>query len=341
MDNRIYVGIDVHKQTFAVTELEVELPCKTYTMPADAKALGQRLKRKYPDKEIYSAYEAGYFGFGIHRELMAAGIKNIVVHPAAILVNHKDRFKTDRRDSRKIAAQLSSGMLKGIYVPTEQEEVGRLLCRTRRKFAKQQVRLSNQVTAALVQFGCLPADYSGRMTQTVALQAIRHSHYREQIKTGLIPLLQSLEETRQQIAAITKGIKVQAKNNPLVDIYYSAPGIGMLSAANLAFELGDMSRFRNERQIFSYTGLTPKEHSSGDTIRRYRISRLGPGWLRGLLVECAWAAIKYDEHLKQKYLALKHKTGNYNIAIVGVARRLIGQLRACAMKGVKYGLDIK
>ncbi len=42
----------------------------------------------------------------------------------------------------------------------------------------------------------------------------------------------------------------------------SAPGIGFLAARVLSNELGNMSQFDNERQLFSYTGLTPSEYKA-------------------------------------------------------------------------------
>jgi len=66
-----------------------------------------------------------------------------------------------------------------------------------------------------------------------------------------------------QIKKLDEELKQQAREDPNEKIYRSAPGIGPLGARILANELGDMSQFNNERQLFSYTGLTPGEHSSG------------------------------------------------------------------------------
>ena len=59
-----------------------------------------------------------------------------------------------------------------------------------------------------------------------------------------------------QIKKLDEELKQQAQEDPNEKIYRSAPGIGPLGARILSNELGDMSQFNNERQLFSYTGLT-------------------------------------------------------------------------------------
>ena len=103
----------------------------------------------------------------------------------------------------------------------------------------------------------------------------------------------------------------------------------------LSNELGDMSQFKNERQLFSYTGLTPSEYSSGENIRKGRISRQGNSRVRGILVEIAWRAIKKDKALAKFFERLYPHTGKKR-AIVAVARKFIGRIRAAFRQKQNY-----
>ena len=118
-------------------------------------------------------------------------------------------------------------------------------------------------------------------------------------------------------------------------ILQSIPGIGPISSRILSTELGDVSRFSSEKDLFSFTGLTPSEYSSGDNVRRGHISRQGPGRLRDILVEISWRAIKDDSELQGLYERIKARRGA-KIAIVAVARHLIGRVRACLRQGKVY-----
>ena len=124
---RIDVGIDVHKETYTVTCLCQRPMVKTATVPADPVRLAESLPRWFPGARIFSAYEAGFSGFVLHRVLTTAGITNIVVNPASVAVAANDKVKTDRRDAKKLARDLADGRLRGIYVPTTAEELARLL----------------------------------------------------------------------------------------------------------------------------------------------------------------------------------------------------------------------
>ena len=90
-------------------------------------------------------------------------------------------------------------------------------------------------------------------------------------------------------------LKIQADEDKTLQlIYESIPGIGLIHARQLANELGDMKQFKNEKQIFSFTGLTPSEHSSGENIRQGHITRQGNSTLRKILIEASWIAVTKD-----------------------------------------------
>src|SRR6516164_11694384 len=88
-------------------------------------------QRWLPGATLSSASEAGFSGFVLHRALTTAGITNLVVNPASVAVAANDRVKTDRRDAKKLAIDLADGRLRGISIPTEAEELARLLPRPR------------------------------------------------------------------------------------------------------------------------------------------------------------------------------------------------------------------
>src|SRR5215468_1442469 len=152
---RVYVGIDVHKATYTVTCVCQRRIVKTATVPADPASLAGSLPRWFPGATLSAAYEAGFSGFVLHRALTQAGITNIVVHPASVAVAANDKVKTDRRDAKKLAIDLADGRLRGIYVPTEAEELARLLPRTRAQLVAHRATLTRQIKAKLHQFGLI------------------------------------------------------------------------------------------------------------------------------------------------------------------------------------------
>ena len=96
-----------------------------------------------------------------------------------------------------------------------------------------------------------------------------------------------------------------------------------------------MKQFRNEKQLFSFTGLTPSEYSSGEHTRQGNITRQGNSILRKILIEAAWVAITIDPSLMEVFNRLSSTRGKKR-SIVGVARRLVGRIRSCVLTGTLY-----
>jgi transposase len=220
--------------------------------------LGQQLHKYFPGAEIHSAYEAGFSGFGLHRELHRQGIKSIVVHAAAIEVAANSRVKTDKRDVRKIAEQLEAGRLRGIRIPSEAQEAARLLSRTRSQLVRQRTQSQNCIRMKAHQFGLIGQDDRRRMTHSLVAELLETSKS-EEFRWTVISHQRVWKALDQEIAELESRLRAQAAADPYEATYRSVPGVGLVSARILSNELGDLSQFANERQLFSYTGLTPAE----------------------------------------------------------------------------------
>jgi transposase len=130
---------------------------------------------------------------------------------------------------------------------------------------------------------------------------------------------------------------VQARADAALEsIYRSGPGIGRIGARVLSNELGNPAkRFHNERELFKYTGLTPSEHSSEDHVRRGNISRQGSARIRHILVEAAWKSLVIDRAMQVAFDRIAVRSGRKR-AIVAIARKLIGRMRACFRVSIPY-----
>src|SRR5215510_15744874 len=153
---RVYVGVDVHKETYTVTCVCHTQIVKTATVPAEPASLAASLLQWFPGATLTSAYEAGFSAFVLHRALTQVGITNIVVNPASMAVAANDKVKTDRRDAKKLAIDLADGRLRGISIPTEAEDLARLLPRTRAQIVEHRATMTRQSKAKLHPFGLMP-----------------------------------------------------------------------------------------------------------------------------------------------------------------------------------------
>ena len=333
----VYVGVDVHKETYTVTCVCNKQIVKTATVQADPAGLAASLLRWLPGATLYSAYEAGFSAFVLHRALTTAGITNIVVNPASVAVAANDKVKTDRRDAKKLAIDVADGRLRGISVPTEEEELARLLPRTRAQIVEHRATIARQIKAKLHQFGLI-APASRRMISNRYLREIAAWSLPPELRVSLTLLAEQWRFATRQLIEIRRLLREQAAAQAdLETVYRSVPGIGAVVARTLATELGDMTRFANERALFSYTGLTPSAYASGPAVRRGHMSRQGSGRVRHVRIETAWRALPRDKVLQEIFDRIAATRGKKR-AIVAIARRLTGRIRACFRHGTTYAV---
>lgn len=339
-DKSVFVGIDVHKNKYAVAVvIDGEVALKVGSMPADPPKLIEFLKKRFPSNPIKSVYEAGFSGFVLDRALRAAGIANIVINAASIEVAANNKVKTDKRDAIKMALHLSRDMLRGIRVPSLEEELARLLTRTRAQLVKERSRLGIQIKSKLMQFGAIAAE-DKRVMNVKLLAEMKKLKLPRELAIAVSALAELWEKCHEQVEDMNLEIALQAqKDSKLERIYQSVPGIGPIIGRTLANELGDMRQFPSEKELYSFVGLTPSEHSSGEgPAKRGHITKQGSGLLRGMLVEAAWMAKGKDPDLEKIYNRLKVTRGGKR-AIVAVARRLVGRVRACLRGEKTYELS--
>jgi transposase len=337
---KIYLGIDVHKKTYAVAAVCEKIVVKKATLSASPEGLVAFCKKYFPGASIESAYEAGFSGFHLHRLLEKNGIKNLVVHAAGIEIAIGDKVKTDKRDSLKIATQLEARRLKGIHVPSEEREGKRAITRLRDTIVKHRTATASQIKALLHQHGLI-APTAKKQVCAKWIEGLKKLPMRDDIRYALNHLVDMWQQLTVRIKEVNAKMSQQAAEDvELERIYRSTPGIGPIGARVLANEVEDMSYFENERQLFSYTGLTPSEHSSGGHVRKGHISRQGKTMIRKILVLAAWRAIQLNPQLRATYDRISMKAGGKK-AIVAIARRLIGHMRACFRKQCFYKTERK
>jgi len=330
----VYIGIDVHKKSYTVVARVGGEIVKKWTTAASPQALAQQILKYFAGANIYTAYEAGFSAFVLHRELEKNGIQNKVVNAAGIEVASNNRVKTDKRDALKLATLLEANRLKGIRIPSEEEEAHRILSRTRKQLVEDRISVKNKIRMKFHQFGVIAANENSTMTHALVEELLKNAPSNE-LRIAINAYRRIWKSLDEEIKKIEDELKVQAKEDPNEKTYQSVPGVGPQSARVLSNELGNMSQFKNERELFSYTGLTPSEYSSGEKVAKGHITHQGNNHVRGILIEIAWRVIEKDPALGEFFNSLFPRTGKTK-AIVAVARKLIGRIRAAFRKREEY-----
>lgn len=330
----IYVGIDVHLKSWSVAVLSEHSVLKKFRQNPDAETLHTFLATNYPGASYYSVYEAGFCGFWIHTKLTTLGINNMVVNPADVPTMSKEKLqKTDAVDCGKLARELRSGSLKGIYVPGVETLEMRSLIRLRNSIVKDSTRAKNRIKSLLRFHGVeIPEQF---MRYSIGNWSKRFLKWLKEVQLSteygrktLDFHIEQFERLRGMLLQETRVIRTISRTAPFsewIRLLTSVPGIGMITAISLLVELDDITRFKNADQLASYIGLIPMCHSSGEkegvgdiTIRKHAM-------LRCYLIEAAWIAIRKDPTMTMAYEDYR-KRMNPQKSIVKIARKLVNRI---------------
>ena len=287
-----YIGFDVSAETIVIAEAR---PGRDHardlgTIPYRLEAVAQWVHRQADAATLLICYEAGPTGFGLARHLHALGVACEVIAPGLIPHKATDRVKTDRRDGRKLAEDLRAGSLTPIHLPHADEEAFRDLVRARASAVEDRRRVRQRMKSTLLRWD---------IHRPEGLLAWG-SRYRQWIRT-LTPApaprstvwaewLAPLEELDTRIQRLDRAIQQTMLTHPLYPLmqaFQTLRGIDWITAATLVAEAGDFSQFPRPSAVMAFTGLVPRESSSGKTQARGPITKTGNAHLRHVLVESA------------------------------------------------------
>jgi transposase len=308
-----YVGLDVHKDTIAVALAdaglrgEVRQHGKILNTPAALKALAVKLIRK--GRDLQFCYEAGPCGYGIQRQLTGMGHDCAVVAPSLIPRKPGVRIKTDRRDATNLAKLHRAGELTPVWVPDQAHEAIRDLVRARQAAVRTLRQARQQLSGFLLRQGYhyhRPAWTQLHRRWLASLkfeQAVHHI-----VLEDSIAAVEAATARRDRLEAHIEAALPEWSLASVVQALQALRGVGLVAAATLVAELGDITRFTNPRQLMAFLGLVPSEHSSGGTRRQGGITKAGNGAARRMLIEAAWsyrfpARISREQLLRQERLA--------------------------------------
>jgi transposase len=226
--------------------------------------------------------------------------------------------KTDRRDAELILKLMLEGRFPWIWVPTEAERDVRQLLMDRHHRMRIRTKVKNQLQAMALNQG---VQKGLRLWSIEGMKQLRDLPMMEHAGRRRDQLLKLLTELDAQIAALDVVGRREAQGREDARRLMTHPGVGPQTALGMVLTVGEVSRFASSKQLASYLGLTPREHSSGGKQRLGHISKQGSSFMRFLLVEAGQTAVRGDDELKRAYRRLSAKKSRA-VAKVMVARRL-------------------
>ena len=256
------------------------------------------------------------------RLLERAGIELWIGDAGRIRASVVRKQKTDRRDAEHLMRLLMEERFPRIWVPSLEMRDARQLLVERHKQVQARTRVKNQLQAMALGPGLQKKRKLWSQAGRAELEQLELLPYAGQRRQHLLGTLDQLEA---EIAKLDRQVEQEVKRRGQAVKLMTHPGVGPVTALAMVLTLGPAERFENARQLASYFGLIPREHSSGGRQQLGHISKQGNPFLRFLLVEAGQTAARYDAELGRFYrrLAVRRHRG---LAKVAVARKLAVRL---------------
>ncbi len=321
-----YIAFDSHKHyTWVEREKVNGGKVRQYRVEHAPGAIRRALGSCQPGTAV--ALEATANWYWIVEEIEQAGLVPQLVHPRKAKLMMGLINKTDKLDAHGLNRLQRNGTLPTVWIPPGPLRELRELTRTRVVLVAQRTRWKNRLTATLGKYGVPASEYSDPYGKGARAElASRIERLPDETRWVSRQMLAQLDALSEQIGQFEQRCKELVEVTAEMQRLMSLPGVGVILAATITLEVGEIGRFPSAEHLASYAGTTPRVHASGDRVRYGRTRPDVNRYLKWAFAEAANSvAVNHtrrpDRHVSQLYFRLRLRKG-HGKAVGAVARHL-------------------
>jgi len=342
-ESKLWIGIDFHKKTWRVHFRSDTFSGNPFSMEPDTEALHKKVMIEYKGYDVEIVYECGCFGYWAHRKFVSYGWKSLVVNPCDIPRISKQKFtKTDSIDARNLSKLLKAGLLRSVTVPDREREQLRSLFRRRVHTVMYTRSIKSRLKAQLLYFGIkIPIEMDNAAWTKNFKDWVKEIEWEHETgKQMMLSNIKQVEYLHYETNEISNHLRKYCRDNhkKVYNLLRSVPGVGPLTAICFISEVGDISRFKNFKQLACLVGMMPTTYQSSDTNRTQGLTPRALRIMRSYLVEASWQAVRIDPVLRDYYK--KHTGKKPNDIIVKVARKLLSRMYGVLRTETEYQIGL-
>jgi transposase len=323
---REYIAFDSHKRyTWVDREDHSGQTTRSHRLEHAPGAVRTYLSGCEPGTAV--AVEATGNWYWIIDEIEQAGLEPLLVHPRKAKLMMGLTNKTDRLDARGLNRLQRNGTLPTVWIPPGPLRDLRELTRTRLVLTAQRTRLKNRLSATLAKYGTPASECSDPYGKRGRAELEKHlQRLPEQTRWASGQLLQQLDFVSAQGKQLEQRLEKLVEVTEPMQWLLTMPGVGVILAATIALEIGEVSRFPSAPHLASYAGTTPRVHASGGKVRYGPLRADVNRYLKWAFAEAANSvAVNHlrcpERHVSQLYQRVRQRKGHPK-AVGAVARHL-------------------
>jgi transposase len=315
------IGCDFHPSWQQVSWLDTETGETGERKLVHAEGDAERFYRQVPAPALIGMEATGNSHWFV--DLLAEiGHELWVGDAAQIRASYVRQQKTDKRDAAHILKLLAEGRFPRIWMPSSEVRDLRQLLLHRYKLVMIRTRVKNELQHLCLNQG---VQRKRKLWSQAGQKLLRELPLRPWAARRRDDLLRLMAMLDQQIDPLDAAVKAEAQRDKMALLLQTQPGVGPVTSLAYVLTMGDVGRFPRGKQVASYLGLIPREHSSGGRQKLGAITKQGNRMLRMLLVEAAQIAVRFDPGFRKQYLHRCHQKPKA-VAKVAAARKLAVRL---------------
>jgi transposase len=259
-----------------------------------------------------------------HELVMKYGWAVNMAHPGYVARIKQSPDKTDYSDAKLLADLERVGYLPKVWLaPLEVQDL-RTLTRHRAELAAQKRAVKLRARAILRNYRLKGSDNAWTKKWLTWVREV--AQLPDQARWVLERHLQEIERLTGELKIVEKRMEEATKENPFVQFLMQQRGVGLVTAATLAAELGRVDRFRSAKQLSRFCGVTPRNASSGSRQADAGLIRASNPELRRVIIETAQRLVNFDEAWQDFHERMKERGKPYCVIVAAVANRWIRRL---------------
>lgn len=345
---KYYAGLDVSNEETSICIVDENNNIfKEAKVDSDPEAIYRYLQKSKIQLEKMGI-EAGGLSHWLVTGLRARNLQGVIcidshVMASILAVNIN---KTDRNDARAIANAMRCKNYKEVHIKSIESVKTNCLLTSRKALVKQKSQLEGTLRGILKTFGIkLPKGKESireAVKEALAFDESSSDEHKFSVHVDwsvLETLLACCDKTDQQLKILQKKLELLAKGDDVARRLMTHPGVGPVTAMTYMAEVDDPTRFKKSRSVGAYFGMTPRQYSSGESVKQGRVSKNGSNEMRALLHEAGVVLItrtsKQSSKLKSWGLKKKRKLKTQKAAMA-VGRKIAINLHRMWLDGTDF-----
>lgn len=186
--------------------------------------------------------------------------------PSQDKIQRSVAVKTDRRDAQRLAQLLRAGELTPVWVPSEHDEALRDLVRAR-EFSKRDLRRARQTVSSFLLRHAIDGPQGTKRWSKMFMRWLDTLSFDRQASQiafqEYVQAVRDLEARLERLEAEIHSWATEGPHAPVIQALQALKGVREITAVTVVVEIGQFSRFGHPEQLMAYSGLVPREYSSG------------------------------------------------------------------------------